>query len=179
MDGPGSRSRAAAARCRHRDRCALREQALARVPDDLAECVAPAVEVVPHAVGVTDQSARARLRLLELGGDREAGVAPEALRRAVLGADAGDGPRERLALDPPDRPAELSGGDASPRVGEHRRARRVEQAPPCGHTRAGGRAGSEAWTLLATYFCLMRRADALALLLLGALAFAPRLAYAG
>src|SRR5215207_10967096 len=176
MAGPGSRSRPATAHGWHRHAQAPLQLTLGWAAGDLAEGVAPGVEVDPHAVGVAEQSTGGRLRLGELGSHSETGVAAEALLGAVLGPDVGDISGEGLAVDPPYRAAQLSGGDPTACVGEHRRAGRVEQPPPCSHTCGGGRAVHEARTLFAPDARLPRRSRPLALLLLGPLTGALRLA---
>jgi hypothetical protein len=125
---------------------------------------------------VAEQSAGGRLRLGELGRDRQTGVAPEALGGAVLGPDGSDVAREGLAIDALDGSAQPPCGDPAASVGQDRRAGGLEQAPPGGHTGGRGRAAHEARALVAPDPGLANRAGAQALLLLGPRALALRLA---
>src|SRR5215218_602833 len=88
-----------------------RDELLPRRPGltgDLAEGVAAALEVDERPVLVADHAADARRAAPELGRHRDARVAPAAAGEVPVGADAVDGPRERLAHRAPYRSVELA-----------------------------------------------------------------------
>ena len=153
---------------------------------DLAERVAAALEVDHRPVRVAERAADALLGARELGGDRDARVAPAAAVELLGRVGAADRARERLAVDAADRPGERSGAHAVAGVGGDRPGQVVERVgtrrqphPRRGARRRRGAGAAGQRTLLGPELTDLPGVQRLPLPLLGRGALPPRVADGG